>query len=283
MVRAILVLLATLLWTLVLLPVQILAVRFSWRLMAEAIPVLYHRGLAWLMRVHVRTVGEMSRTRPTLFVANHISWLDIVVIDTLIRGSYVTKREVMGWPGFGTLAKLQRCVFIERKAHRTKDHKDEMQLRLEQGDNLILFAEGTSSDGMRILPFKSSFFALAEQPVNGRPLTVQPVSIAYCRLNGLPVGRRWMEIFSWTGDESLVPHLWRFLRAGPSVVEVAFHQPVTIESFASRKDLSAWCQTVVAHGVSAGLTGRPVPTIAVPARSAARPAPLPAPAAPATA
>lgn len=283
MIRAILVLLAVLVWTLVLLPVQIFAVRFSRRELAETIPVVYHRGLAWLMRVKVRTVGEMSRTRPTLFVANHISWLDIVVFDTLIRGSYVTKREVMGWPGFGTLAKLQRCVFIERKAHRTKDHKDEMQVRLEQGDNLILFAEGTSSDGMRILPFKSSFFALAEQPVNGQALTVQPVSIAYCRLNGLPVGRRWMHIFSWTGDESLVPHLWRFLRSGPSVVEVAFHQTVTIDSFASRKDMAAWCQEVVGYGVSAGLTGRPVPNVPLPERPARMAVAAPAAAAPVTA
>jgi 1-acyl-sn-glycerol-3-phosphate acyltransferase len=267
MIRAVAVLLVALAWTLLLVPVQILSVRFRWRQMAEAIPVIYHRGLAWLMRVRVRVVGDMSRRRPTLFVANHVSWLDIIVLDTLIRGSYVTKREVMGWPGFGTLAKLQRCIFIERKAHRTKDHKDEMQVRLEEGDNLILFAEGTSSDGMRILPFKSSFFALAEAPVNGEPLTVQPVSIAYCRLNGLPVGRRWMPIFAWTGDDALVPHLWRFLNAGPSEVEVAFHQPIRIASFASRKELAAWCQTVVGFGVSAGLTGRRIQPIPVPSNA----------------
>lgn len=257
MLRATATIILALAWTFVLLPVQMFALRFDRRHLAETIPMVYHRGLAWLLRVRVRPLGPLSSERPTLFVVNHVSWLDIVVLDTLIRGSYVTKSEVMGWPGFGYLAKLQRCVFIERKAHRTKDHKDEMQVRLEQGDNLILFPEGTSSDGMRILPFKSSFFGLAEQTVNGRPLVVQPVSLAYCRLNDMPVGRRLMPLFAWVGDEDLLPHLWRFLRGGPSVAEVVFHPPVTIDRFASRKEMSAHCRAVIARGLSNSLCGRP--------------------------
>jgi len=261
MVRAVATLVLVVAWTLLLLPAQMVALRLDPRNLAERIPMLYHRGLAWLLRVRVRPLGVPSAVRPTLFVVNHVSWLDIVVLDTLLRGSYVTKSEVMGWPGFGYLAKLQRCVFIERKAHRTKDHKDEMQIRLEQGDNLILFPEGTSSDGMRILPFKTSFFGLAEQAVNGRPLLVQPVSLAYCRLNNMPVGRRSMPLFAWVGDENLLPHLWRFLRAGPSVAEVVFHPPLTIDRFTSRKEMSAHCRAVIATGLSESLGGRREPKV----------------------
>lgn len=275
--RAVLTIILMVLWTLPLLPVQIAAVAFGWRDLAERIPVLYHSGLARLLRLRVRTVGTMSPDRPTLFVINHVSWLDIVVLDTLIRASYVTKMEVGEWPIFGTLARLQRCVFIERKAARSRDQKDQMLVRLEAGDNLILFPEGTSADGMRILPFKSTFFALAEKRVNGQPLVVQPVSLAYAELNGLPVGRRWMSRFAWVGDQALVPHLWQFLCSGPSTAEVTFHPPVTIEQFASRKDMAAWCQHVVARGVSATLSGRRPPPLEPPARPA--PAPLPAPAA----
>ncbi len=268
MVRAATTIILMLAWTLVLLPVQIFALRFSRRELAESVPMLYHRGLAWLLRVRVQVRGTMSAERPTLFVVNHVSWLDIVVLDTLVRGSYITKREVMGWPGFGYLAQLQRCLFIERKAHRTRDHKDEMQVRLEEGDNLILFPEGTSSDGMRILPFKSSFFAVAEQHVNGRPLVVQPVSLAYCRLNHMPVGRRLMPLFAWVGNEDLLPHLWRFLRVGSSVAEVVFHSPVTLDSFGSRKELSAHCRAVIAQGVSDSLGGRRRPAGTAPAAAA---------------
>ena len=254
-IRAILILVLFGLWTLALLPIQILVVRAGGR-PAEVIPMLYHRGLARLLRLDIVRRGEISRRRPTLFVANHVSWLDIVVLDTQIRASFIAKHEVAGWPLFGLLAKLQRTVFIERKARRTADHRDEMVVRLEAGDSLILFPEGTSSDGLRILPFKTPFFVLAERPVRGRPLTVQPVSIAYARLNRLPVGRRWMSIFAWVGDEDLITHLWRYLTAGPAQVIIEFHPPVSIEQFASRKALAAHCRDVIALATSEVHAGR---------------------------
>lgn len=254
-IRAVLTLVLFALWTLLLLPIQMLVVRVDGR-WAEVVPMLYHRGLAWLLRLDVIRLGDISHTRPTLFVANHVSWLDIVVLDTQVRHSFIAKHEVAGWPLFGLLAKLQRTVFIERKARRTADHRDEMVVRLEAGDNLTLFPEGTSSDGLRILPFKTPFFVLAERLVRGRPLTVQPVSIAYARLNRLPVGRRWMSIFAWVGDEDLVTHLWRYLTAGPAQVVVEFHPPVTIEQFASRKALAAHCRDVIAQATSEVHAGR---------------------------
>ncbi len=243
-------------WTMALLPVQALAVQLRWRQMAEAVPMLYHRGLARILRLRVRRVGTASRDRPTLFVFNHVSWLDIVVIDTLFPGCFVAKSDVASWPVFGLLAKLQRTVFVERRASRSADSRDEMSVRLENGDNLILFPEGTSSDGLRVLPFKSTFFALAEREVKNRPLKVQPVSISYCRLNGLPVGRTWAGNFAWIGDQDLASHLWQFLKSGPSEVVVQFHDAVTIQDFGSRKALSAHCQTVVAQGVSDALAAR---------------------------
>lgn len=257
--RALTIIVCAVIWTLALLPVQWLALRLRWRATSEAVPMLYHRGLALLLRLKVRDYGTIARDRPILYVANHVSWLDIVVLDTLLKGSFVAKHEVVAWPFFGLLARLQRCVFIERKAHRTKDHKDAMTERLESGDAIILFPEGTSSDGMRLLPFKSAFFSLAERHFDGKPLTVQPVSLAYSRLNGLPVGRRWMSVFAWVGDEDLIPHLWRFLKAGPSEAEVTFHPPVTIDQFPSRKAMAAHCHAVIAHGVSASLSGRRTP------------------------
>lgn len=274
--RAAAIVVGAALWTLLLLPVQWLALRLRWLGPAEAIPMLYHRGLAFLLGMKVRDFGQIATDRPILYVVNHVSWLDIVVLDTLLKGSFVAKHEVDGWPLFGLLARLQRCVFIERKAQRTKDHKDAITERLEAGDAIILFPEGTSSDGMRLLPFKSAFFSLAERSFDGRPLTVQPVSLAYARLNGLPVGRRWMSVFAWVGDEDLIPHLWRFLQAGPSVAEVTFHPPVAIDQFPSRKAMAAHCHAVISHGVSASLSGRRAPGPLPPPAKAAPEAALPA-------
>ena len=246
-------------WTLILLPVQWLALRWptaAGRRVAEAVPVLYHYGAARLMGLEIRVVGDPSLARPTLFVSNHVSWLDIVVFGALLKAAFIAKREVGAWPGFGGLARLSRTVFIDRQRRRTADQRDIMAARLDAGDSLILFAEGTSSDGMRILPFKSAFFVLAERSSMGRPLPVQPVAIAYYRLNGLPVGRRLMPVFAWVGGENLLPHLWNYLSRGAAQVAVVFHPPVTIERFRSRKEMAAYCRNVIAQSVSDVNAGR---------------------------
>ena len=271
--RAVLTLAAFLSWTLLLIPVQVLLIRFDSPLMRR-LPHFYHRSIAWLMRVKVRRLGLPSDRRPTLFVSNHISWLDIVVLSAAMPDvSFISKREVNDWPFFGTLARLQRTVFVEReKRSRIAEHRDEMVERLEQGDSLILFPEGTSSDGLRILTFKSAFFGMAEKHIHGRHITVQPVSLGYAKLNHMPVGRRWMRLFAWVGDEDLVPHLWRFLKAGPSEAVVEFHEPVTMEQFNSRKGLAAWCHQRVLEGLSDINAGRELPGPRTPPQKIALPA-----------
>lgn len=255
--RAVFTLSIFLIWTILLIPVQMLLIRLNAPAM-RSLPYFYHRTVAWLLRVRIRKVGEPSAAAPTLFVSNHISWLDIVVLSAAMPNvSFIAKQEVGTWPFFGTLARLQRTVFVEReKRQRTAEHRDEMIDRLSNGDSLILFPEGTSSDGLRIHNFKSAFFAAAERPIGDRQLTVQPVSLGYAKLNYMPVGRRWMPLFAWVGDEDLVPHLWRFLKAGPSEAVVEFHQPATIDQFNSRKGLAAWCHQRVLEGLSDINAGR---------------------------
>ncbi|MFQ5783416.1 MAG: lysophospholipid acyltransferase family protein [Alphaproteobacteria bacterium] len=248
-------------WTLTLLPVQIVAVALGWRL-AERLPMFYHRGVCRIVGLVVERRGEVSQARPTLFASNHSSYLDISVLGALIPGSFVAKREVASWPLYGLLAKLQRSVFIERRAGRAARHRDEMGARLAAGDNLILFPEGTSSDGNRVLPFKSALFGVAERRVDGRPITVQPVSIGYSRCGGMPMLRIMRPFYAWYGDMELVGHFWRLLGLGPATVVVAFHPPVTIEAFESRKALTAHCEAVVAAGVSAAIHGVPPPVAA---------------------
>ncbi|HEX6957025.1 MAG TPA: 1-acyl-sn-glycerol-3-phosphate acyltransferase [Ferrovibrio sp.] len=254
--RAIATLVLFMAWTLLLIPVQMLLIKIGSPWM-RLLPHLYHRSVAWLLRLKIRKLGEPSTAGPVLFVSNHISWLDIVALSAALPASFIAKREVADWPFFGTLARLQRTVFVDRNnRHRTAAHRDEIVERLEAGDSLILFPEGTSSDGLRIHNFKSAFFGVAEQAVRGRLPIVQPVSLGYCRLNHMPVGRRWMRIFAWVGDEDLVPHLWRFLKSGPSEAVVEFHQPVTMAEFASRKGLAAWCHQRVLEGLSDINAGR---------------------------
>lgn len=254
-VRGGLRLIAYLLLTLTLAPVQAAAVALRLRA-SERIPMLYHRIATRILGLRVTVRGTRVRERPVLFVGNHISYLDILVLGALIPGCFVAKSEVAGWPGFGLLAKLQRTVFVRRERTQVARHGDEIAARLANGDNLILFAEGTSSDGTRVLPFKSGLLAVAEREVEGRPLTVQPFSIAYTRLNGVPLGRGMRPLYAWYGDMELLPHLLTMVCLGDVTVAVEFHAPTTLSQTGTRKELARTLRGQVAAGVSRANAGR---------------------------
>jgi 1-acyl-sn-glycerol-3-phosphate acyltransferase len=232
------------------------------RRLASFVPMIYHRVCCRLIDLHIETRGAISTAKPILFVCNHSSYLDISVLGSLIRGSFVAKAEVANWPFFGFLAKLQRTVFVDRQ-RRASAHqqRDQLAQRLNAGDNLILFPEGTSNDGNRTLPFRSALFGVAERIAdNGGseplPLTIQPVSLAYVRLNGMPIGRSLRPFLAWYGDMELLGHLWHVVGLGRITVAVEFHPPVTLTQFGSRKTLSEYCQRAVAEGVATALAGR---------------------------
>ncbi len=222
----------------------------------KVLPMVFHKQCCRIMGIKIERRGRQSRERPTLYVANHVSYLDIPVLGALIRGAFVAKSEVRGWPGFGFLATLQDTVFVARLASRTARHRDELASRLADEESLILFPEGTSGDGNRVLPFKSALLSAAETRPDGKPLTVQPVSIAYTKLDDLPLGRGLRPLFAWYGDMDLAPHLWQLAGLGRLTVVVRFHPPVTLAQFGSRKALANHCQAEVARGVAAALTGR---------------------------
>ena len=203
--------LAYLALTLSLLWLQIAAVLLRLRLAAR-LPVFYHRWCCRILGIAIETSGRMSPDRPTLFVANHTSYTDMSILGALIEGSFVGKREIASWPFFGFLAKLQRTVFIDRSRKLSVGaQRDEMAERLKARDNLILFPEGTSHDGTHVLPFKSALLAVAEREVEGRKLTVQPVTVAYTRLDGLPLGRIGRSMVAWYGDMGLASHMARLV------------------------------------------------------------------------
>lgn len=238
-----------------LMPVQALFLATGSSL-ATALPRAYHR-LCWrILGFRVDAKGRQSDRNPTLFVCNHASYLDITILGGLIRGSFIAKSEVSRWPLFGALARLQRTVFVERRAQRSAEQRDAVSRRLAAGEDLILFPEGTSGDGNRVLPFKSALFGAAEIVIESAPVAVQPVSIAYVRLNGIPMGRFFRPFFAWYGDMDMATHLWTLLGLGTVTVSVEFHPVVTRAGFASRKALAEHCHCVVAEGVAAALSGR---------------------------
>jgi 1-acyl-sn-glycerol-3-phosphate acyltransferase len=249
----------------------------------KRMPFLYQRFLARLFNIRITVIGEPVQGRGVLMVANHTSYLDILVLGGAAQVSFVAKAEVAGWALFGTFARLQRTVFVERaRRSQTAASRDQIRERLLEGDALILFPEGTSNDGNRVLPFKSALMGAAEAVVGtdaqGHPIhvPVQPVSVAYTAVHGLPMGREYRPFFAWYGDMDLIPHLWEALVTGPVDVTVQFHPPMTVDSAGGRKALAAQIEAIVRRGQAQALAGR---LDAKPVMAASAPQPAPAEAA----
>ena len=223
---------------------------------ANKITPLFYSLLLRIIGFRLRVHGTLAGTKPTLFIANHTSYLDIPVLGALLPASFVAKSDVAAWPFFGFMAKLQRTIFIERQAGRASDQSNQLRDLLAKGRSLILFPEGTSSDGQSVLPFKSSLFSVAEEAGRDIALAIQPISVACTEMNGLPMTRTFRSFYTWYGDMTLVGHLWAAFRFGHFTIDVIFHPPVSPTEFPNRKALAAYCQQQVARGIEQCVTGR---------------------------
>jgi 1-acyl-sn-glycerol-3-phosphate acyltransferase len=268
MLRAFLSIGAIVVITLALLPFQWLAVRMGWPL-RRRIPTFYHGIVCRILDVRITTVGRRSDERPLLIVANHTSWLDISVISAVAPVVFVAKREVASWPVVGLLAKLQRSVFVDRtRRHKTRDVNSEIARRLADGDPVLLFGEGTSSDGNRVLAFRTALIgsardALAEAE-HVKRVWIQPLSVAYTAMLGLPLGRRSRSNVAWYGGASLWPHLRRLVARGAVDVMVSWGEPIAYDEFSDRKSVARRLEGEVRTLTVAALRGRPVAPPAVP-------------------
>lgn len=225
------------------------------------IPLLFHRICARLFGLRVQMQGAPATERPLLLVANHSSWLDIVVLTSILPVVFIAKSEIAGWPLFGLFAKLQRSVFVDRSRRQaTGDVTKTIAGRLAEGDPVVLFGEGKAGDGNRVLPFRSALLgALREALGNGGRGYVQPVSIAYTRLHGLSMGRQHRPEAAWYGGMSLGPHLLNVVREGAIDVVVSFGVPLEVEPGVDRKQLARDTEDAVRRMTAAALSGRETP------------------------
>jgi lyso-ornithine lipid O-acyltransferase len=229
-------------------PIQLLAVRFGWRL-AGWLPVLFHRLFLRMFGLRIEVRGSLARDAPVLILSNHVSWLDISLIGALAPLSFIAKSEVAGWPVISWFAKLQRTVFIDRaRRTHTAQVNEAVGRRLAAGDVIVLFPEGTSSDGNRVLPFRASLVGAARAALTGAGLDriyLQPLALAYTRRNGLPLTRRERPEVAWYGAMDLGPHLAGFLRGGPFDARVTFGEPIPFDGATDRKHATAMAENVV--------------------------------------
>ncbi|CTQ50476.1 lysophospholipid acyltransferase family protein [Jannaschia donghaensis] len=196
-----------------------------------------------------RDVRGAVMTGTGAVVANHASWLDIFVLNASKRIYFVAKSEVAGWPGIGWLARATGTVFIRRDPREAKAQQAVFEERLGAGHRLLFFPEGTSTDGRRVIAFKTTLFAAFRSGGLPDDMQVQPVTLAY----HAPAGEH-PAFYGWWGDQSFGAHMLAMLVAPRhGCVDVIYHEPLVVSDYADRKALARAAEAAVRRGFEAAL------------------------------
>ena len=228
-----------LLLTLALLPFQFIIVFFI-KNYAYIIPYFYHKICLRIFGIKIKTFGKVSINFPILLISNHASYLDIIILGSLFKTSFIAKKEISKWPLLGILAKLQNTIFIDRRVSSLKNQENQIIKHLNEKKNLVIFPEGTSSDGNRVLPFKSSLFNIFEKNLNSKIL-VQTITIVYKKINGIPMNRIERKNITWHSNMDLIPNIFNVLKKLSIEVEIIFNDEFLPSKEYDRKKLALHC------------------------------------------
>ena len=206
------------------------------------LPVIFHRLLIWLLSIKIEYEGNYQRAKDcNFFVSNHLSYLDIPILGSTFPLRFVAKSEIEFWPIFGFLSKLARTIFIKRNRLDSLIQKNKILNFLSSGDKIFVFPEGTTSDGNRVLDFKSSSFAALEN----QKFLIQPIIIFYSDLNGIPINRWLRPVIAWYGDMDLKPHLLKLVSLRSLKARLIYVEPICSSDFSSRKELSIYLEKII--------------------------------------
>lgn len=213
------------------------------------IPKLYHRVTCKIFNIRVHTTGDIVDGH-VLFAGNHLSYIDISTVGSVLDATFISKEDVKHWPIFGILATVGKTIFISRERNAAEKCISDIQSSLNQGRSLILFPEGTSSNGTSILPFKSSLFEIFLSKNLKEKLTVQPFTISISKINQrADLSEKDQDIYAWYGDMALLPHLWQIAQQKSIDIQIEFHAPLRPTAYDNRKDFALDCQNAVASGL----------------------------------
>jgi 1-acyl-sn-glycerol-3-phosphate acyltransferase len=223
-------------------PLQRLARRRGWRL-AQRMPPFFAKTLCFLLGLRVVFDGAALGAKPRMIVSNHVSWSDILVFASRETPCFVAKSEVAGWPVLGAFARVQDTVFVNRESRADISRVNaEMAAKMKAGEDVLLYGEGTSSDGEGVLAFKPSHFAAARDLLRLYPevaaVTIQPAAIAYVSARGKRLDAEGRRALAWFGDADLAPHIWTLLKSAPVDCRVRFGDALAYRNDTDRKAIA---------------------------------------------
>lgn len=211
------------------------------------IPHKFHAGTCRILGVEVVESGEMSKARPTLYVSNHVSYIDIFILGRL-PAYFIAKSEVANWPVFGKLAEFQNTLFIERKAGKTGEHLETLKDHLALGNSLTLFPEGTSTDGVHVELFKSSFIESANLGVGKPRVAIQPITVAYTHHDGKKIENQEVrDHYAWYAKMPFLSHFLGLMPLKKVRAKIHYHPVCYYDDFEDRRQCTDHCHSVIAE------------------------------------
>ena len=213
------------------------------------LPQLWHRAMCRVLAIEVERRGEIDMRAGTVYVGNHISHFDIFVLGSCVRAAFIAKGEMAGWPGMKLLGAMQQTLFVSRRARDAAQVATQIAKSRRRGQRLVLFAEGTTTAGVTVAPFKSSLFSMffGEGMANAQlqPFTVELIGVDGHALRDADD----RDLYALHGNMAAGAHVWRFLRARGARVRISFHPPLQMGREMTRKSLAAAAHAAVGAGL----------------------------------
>ncbi|MEA3640459.1 MAG: 1-acyl-sn-glycerol-3-phosphate acyltransferase [Lamprobacter sp.] len=210
---------------------------------APAIIQWWFQGVSPILGLRIRVEGQQAKS--ALIVANHISWLDIAVLGSLGPIGFLSKAEVRRWPLIGWMAAQVGTLFIARGGNQTADLIQRIEQRLREQRPVVIFAEGTTSDGRQLRGFYPRLLAAGQQP----GIDVQPVAIRYGTNTEPDL------IAPFIDDDALIPSVWRVLRRTTTEASVHFLTPI-VSAGMDRRKLTTQCEQQIAEALEVPIVAR---------------------------
>ena len=214
-------------------------------------PLFFYRTIKLITGMVIKYNKSNFNNKKTgvLYISNHVSWFDIICLGTLLNARFIAKKEVSQMGIFGFLANLSNTYFIDTENKiKIIEYNKIIQQKLLDGENFIIFPEGTTSDGNGVINFKSSML----ECVFGKNeiVCIQPISICYSKINNLPMGIYSRRNIAWVGDTPMVSAMANFLKSGRITVDIIFHNLMTTDKFRDRKELATHCEKEILKGIN---------------------------------
>ncbi len=245
--------LAALAITAMLFPLQFAVRQVSGGPGSFAIPRLWHRALCRVLAIEAEQVGDIDVRAGTIYVGNHLSHFDVFVVGACVRAAFIAKGEMAGWPGMKFLGAMQQTLFVSRRARDAAKVAAHVREVLGRGTRLVLFAEGTTSPGVTVAPFRSSLFEILADPSPPRvEARLQPFTLELIQTDGRRIDRGGggdRDLYAFHGGAPAGAHVWRFLRSRGARLRITFHAPLDATQDMTRKDLALAAHAAVSNAL----------------------------------